>query len=335
MNSSSDTPLYTDVIFDVVNGVSVLVCLLAAILVFALKLHKIVVYRLALYQVLAALVYATVKLLQVIMVDYRNKPDIYDRVCIAIGWLSIYSSWMKLLFTMWVTFHLFCFAVLHKNLKKLEVLYVVTSLLVPAVIASVPLITHSYGYSLVDGCYLPAYFNGTYLIDAVIETVALWDGPAIVILLASSIAMVVMVIKLAHSVCWRLKYEAITDDDQYWNALKQLLPLAAFPILFFIFILPVSVYDVYYSFITPTPNNGLVITACVFIALWTIASGVTLIVHISVVRLPVFCRKLRHKDGRHRKLNSNTFGHTYREETAEPMNSTTNFQLRYSLASID
>ena len=75
---------------------------------------------------------------------------------------------------MWVTFHLFCFAVFQKNLKKLEVLYVVTSLLVPAVIAAVPLITNSYGHSP-DGavCYMYAENEAAF-----IERFALWDGPA-------------------------------------------------------------------------------------------------------------------------------------------------------------
>ena len=58
-----------------------------------------------------------------------DDPKLYDRACIALGWFSMYSQWMKLLFTVWVTFHLFCFGVLHKNLKKFEVLYVVTSLI--------------------------------------------------------------------------------------------------------------------------------------------------------------------------------------------------------------
>ena len=49
------------------------------------------------------------------------------------------------LHAMWVTLHLFCFAVLHKNLTKLEVLYVGTSLLVPVVIGCAPLITKTYG----------------------------------------------------------------------------------------------------------------------------------------------------------------------------------------------
>ena len=97
------------------SATAVLVCLLAAILVIILRLFKKVVYRLALYQVLASLALATNMILQNILLDYNHN---YGRQCIAMGWLLLYAEWMKLLFTMWVTFHLFCFAVLHKNLKK-------------------------------------------------------------------------------------------------------------------------------------------------------------------------------------------------------------------------
>ena len=144
---------------------------------------------------------------------------------------------------MWVTFHLFCFAVLHKNLKKLEVLYVVTSLLVPAVIACVPLITDTYGRSP-DGAYCYIYVKENEN-SASIERFALWDGPAMIILLAASTAMVVMVIKLTGRVCLRSKYEPITDGDRFWKALKQLLPLAAFPILFLVFEIPIYSYIMY------------------------------------------------------------------------------------------
>ena len=287
MNSSSDS---ASLLFSATNIASVLVCLLATILVFALKLHKKAVYRLALYQVLAALLLAIEQASQTMMVHYKDNPFVYGQVCVAMGWLALYLLWMKLLFTMWVTFHLFCFAVLHKNLQKLEVLCVVTSLLVPAVIASVPLITKSYGYSTVDGCFIPAYLNSSYnssLQVAVIERISLVDGPALGILFATSTAMVAMAIKLGHKVYWRLKYEEITGGDQFWQALKRLLPLAAFPILFFVFFVAYFIFDVYYSFLTPTPNDILVFFAYLSISLWSLSSGVTLIVHITVVRLPM------------------------------------------------
>ncbi|KAL5509140.1 hypothetical protein EMCRGX_G004450 [Ephydatia muelleri] len=145
MNKSDSLYLY---VIGGTNFASVLVCLLAAILVLCLKLYRMGVYRLALYQVLASLVFAMGQALQIIFVDYDQNSEEgirYDPLCTTMGWLVVYTSWVKLLFTMWVTFHVFCFAVLHKNLKKLEVLYVVTSLLVPVVIAAVPLITGTYG----------------------------------------------------------------------------------------------------------------------------------------------------------------------------------------------
>ena len=277
----SDNDYSVQILFCVLNGASVLVCLLAAIMVFALKLHSKIVYRLALYQVLSALAFSTVETLEIIFVNYEKSPIVYGRLCNTVGWFVVYTQWVKLLFTAWLTVHLFCFVVLYKNLKKLETLYVVTSLLLPAVIATVPVITKSYHINPL-GCYI-FDANGT---DAVakIESFALWNISALIILLVASIAMVIMVIKLAYKVCLRLKIEAITDGDQNWKALKQLLPLAAFPILFFLFVIPGLVYGVYAAE-GSTTNKSSVILAAIFITMWSMSSGMTLLVHISVARL--------------------------------------------------
>ena len=324
MNSSSVYLLSARI---TINGLSVLVCLLAAILVFALRLYRKVVYRLALYQVLASLLLASIILLEVIIsTDFPTNSEDYNRLCIAIAWFTVYTQWMKLLFTMWVAFHIFCFAVLHKNLKKLEVMYVVTSLLVPAVIAPIPLITNTYGHR--GYCFIYAQ-NDTHHI-AFIEKFALWDGPAMAILTAASTAMVVMTIKLAHRVRWRLKYEPITDGDQHWNALKQLLPLAAYPILFFVFNIPVFIYDIHSSFpaAISLPNKELLIFFdFVFVILWSMSSGVTLVVHISVVKIPMrICRRFFHKSTKFRSTPSSQYP-TARMETGPLLNSATSFPL--------
>ena len=97
--------------------------MLAAILVPHLELYKKHVYRLALYQVLSALAMALVFIMQVMFINYDDSPYIYGQIYIPVFiFLGLYTEWIKLLFTMWVTFHLFCFAVLHKNMKKLELL---------------------------------------------------------------------------------------------------------------------------------------------------------------------------------------------------------------------
>ena len=118
--SSSGVTLTAERITTITNSVSVLVCLLAAFLVFRLKLHRATVYRLALYQVLSSLALGIAEVFQILFVNYSKNPVVYDRVCVAIGWMIVYTQWVKVLFTAWVTFHLFCFAVLHKNFKKYE-----------------------------------------------------------------------------------------------------------------------------------------------------------------------------------------------------------------------
>ena len=270
------------IVYNALNIVAVLMCLLGAILVFILKMRKKIVYRLALYQVVGALFLAVMDIFETtIFIKYDEDPKLYDGLCKAIGLLGMYAQWMNLLFTMWVTFHLFCFAVLHKNPKKLEAFYVVTSLLVPAVIACVPLITNTYRYSAqVDTCYIFTPNDTDHI--AFIENTVLWNGPAMIFLLVSSAAMVVIVIKLANRVCWRLKY---TEGDQFLKALKQLLPLAAFPFLFFIFYVPVFAFNVYSeSSSTLSPNIPLLFALSVCAPMWSITSGITLIAHICVAK---------------------------------------------------
>ena len=240
-NSSNSSNWFQIVFFCTANSTSAIVCILAAVLVLRFRLYQKIVYRLALYQVLAAFAFATVETLEIIFVQ-DNGDTAYANACIAIGWLVVYTQWTKLLFTLLVTLHLFCLAVCHKNPRKLEFFYVLTSLLVPTVIASVPLMTHTYELSPNRRYYI----TNSEMVGH-IERFALFDGPAMVILLAASLLMVAMVIKLACTVCWRSisNYEPLTDGDQFGKALKQLLPLAAFPMLFFVFVIPVIILDIY------------------------------------------------------------------------------------------
>lgn len=293
------------VVITAANSVSVLVCLLATILVFVFRLYKIVVYRLALYQVMASLALAMVTALQIVFVH----------ACSAAGYLELHLRWSKLLFMMWAAIHLFCFAVLHKNMKKFEVLYVATSLLVPAFIAAVPIITHTYRLSP-DGavCYIFGSDKAAYT-----ESFVLWDVPAMLILIAASAAMVVMVIKLASQVLrMRTNHGLITDGDKFWKALKQLLPLAAFPILFFIFEIPVLIFHIQLSH----PSEAVILTANIFFALWSMTSGATLILHISVAKMCGRRRRIDNNVAMQENASANRLG-----ETCSSPNSTTQYSL--------
>lgn len=272
MNSSNNTPAVVSLAaFTSIAAASLLSCVVGTVLVFFLRLYRRVVYRLALYQVLSGLSFSIVELLQLY---FMVNPDVHSPACVLLGYMVMYSQWAKLLSVLWVTFHLFCLAVLYKNMNKLELLYVITSLLIPAVIAAIPFISHSYTSS--GYCYLKD--------NRAIEMVALWNAPAMILLFLASTAMVVMVVKLACTAMnLKAKYVEMTRDDQNWRALKQLLPLAAFPVLFFVFMAPVFVINV----------NNLVhshhfydeaeqIAVFVFLHLWSLSSGLTLNAHILV-----------------------------------------------------
>ena len=268
-----------ELILPILSGASLLVCSLTAIFVLVLKLHRIILYRLALYQVLASICFAAVNVLQLLFVNYSENPLVYAKVCTAIGFLAFYAQWMKLLFNMWLIIHIFGLGVLQKNMKRFEVLYVVTSILLPALVAAVPLTTHSYGLnSRQTSCYI---FGDQ--IAGVIERLALWTVPAMVILLAGSSAMAFMVVKLSCQVFRMSKYEPIVADDQFSKAIKQLLPLTAYPISFFVFVTPLLVNDIYHYH--HPPPRALSIVVYLSVSLWTMTSGFTMLIHVAVVKL--------------------------------------------------
>ena len=207
--------------------------------------------------------------------------------CVHCYMVVLYSEWMKLLITMWVTFliHLVCFGVFHKNMKKLEVVYVVTSLLVPAMIAIVPLTTHTYGLTELGTCWIADGNDSSLSGTVTIEWFALWYGPAMVMLFVASTAMVVMVLKLTHRICWRRMYGQLTGGDRFSEALKQLLPLATFPILFFVFMVPSLVHYIFQATNPSAADNKTQSLATVIsFSLWGMSSGVTLIIHICAAR---------------------------------------------------
>ena len=159
-------------------------------------------------------------------------------------------------------------------------------------IAAVPLITNTYGLNQ-DGTYCHIYTKAD---AAFIERLALWDGPAMAILLAASSAMVVVVIKLIGTICLRSKYEATTNGDRFWKAVKHLLPLAAFPIMFFLFEIPVLIFHIVVGKgPSPNMNKAMVLLYVCSHSFWSMASGGTLLTHIFIARFlsvaPLYNRK--------------------------------------------
>ena len=254
---------------------AVVLCTVAAILVLVRKFYGQLVYRLALYQVLSSLLFSTLQVLQLIFLNYRKDPDQYRPWCLAIAFLHLYSMWMKLCFTAWVTCHLFCFAMYSRNMKRLEPVYIVTSLLLPAPICAIPFITGSYGL-LESWCGIVGSKDGCPYFEGIIQQFFLWYVPAFVVLLVESVAMVAMMVTV---LCFVLQKKINSSGIQ---ALKQMLSLAAYPLAFFALIVVPFATRVYGA-AQNAPNYGLLVVTALCIPGYGITAGLTLLLHVVCV----------------------------------------------------
>ena len=254
------------------GGASVLVCTFAVALVVAFKLYKQFAYRLALYQVLAAMLFGAASCFEVLFINYEKNPQIYTRLCRIVASLFFSLEWVKLMF------------------KKLEIVYVVSSTAVPVAVASIPFLTHSYGRAGAwcwiqdwkDNCPSDIFQVGN------VETFALWYGPAFFVLLLDSMAMVVMGTVLTCRAHRNKAHEPLLSSNRaHKSALNQMLPLLAYPIIFFTFIVTMFAYRLYSA--KPHPPNYFLLKATAVLSPGAgLVAGCVLVLHIVIAK-----RKMR------------------------------------------
>ena len=132
---TSASLLFAFEIYFPISFISVLLCLATVAVVCKQRLHKTLVYRLAMYQVLSAMEFSILWMIASISIfdlftPLSNKEtyEVFKASIIVLDSLLMGSSFIKLMFTVWISIHLFALAVFHKNLQRLERLYVVSSL---------------------------------------------------------------------------------------------------------------------------------------------------------------------------------------------------------------
>ena len=251
------------------SAVSLLPSLATVIFVCVLKLHKTLVYRLALYQVLSAMGFSVVWI--AVGAFTLLSADNYYNVVNVTSWfeaLLLGSAFIKLMFTVWIVIHLFALAVFHKNLQRLEPLYVVSSLLVPLIVTATLLGMNLTPSRLQEACGLREE-----VVYSIIFSV----------LVLISLFIVVMGTILCHRACRRRSLVLSEYDKQHKKALYEMLPLLLYPILFLLLTTPIFVYDVlfdayYYS------ESSIYGMFAICAPLWSFTTSLLLIFHLCVVR---------------------------------------------------
>ena len=257
-------------------GTSAVVCLFALSWLAGLKLHKQLLYRLASYPVIGSLLLSVFEVFQFHFLSY---DDSKYTLCVIITYLDQVAGLIKLCFGGWVTFHLFYFVLFYKNLTKLEPLYVTTSVLLPIVISAIPLVTESYGPNG-QWCWIQSRRLGCEYLTGFVEMYVTFYGPLFLLLVLESIAMVIMLVTVYYRSCQKGNVN-VFGNDQNKTIFKQLIPLVAYPIIFCVFSIP-PLIDGVYEFISPT--YGLRIFSSLCFPISSLAAGLTLIVHIAIVR---------------------------------------------------
>ncbi len=265
---------------------SMLICIIAASIVLGLRLYKRFAYRLAMYQVFGSLFWSFSCSLVLVLLNYDRNSESSRASCHAVAFLLIYSMWVKLLFTVWLTFHLFCYVVLLKNLKKLEWFYIASSVLFPLVcVAWIPFIHNNYGVAGAvcsirewkGDCATEKYQEG------ITELFALYYGPIVVSLALNASAIVIMFVVMVRR-AYRNSHperEPLLPEQNEANrkVLKQLLPLLAYPIIYFTLMLFPLINRLYDAFGNSTVFE-LGVTQGATIAIMGFFAGLALMVHI-------------------------------------------------------
>ena len=279
--------LFAFEIYFPISFISVLLCLATVAVVCKQRLHKTLVYRLAMYQVLSAMEFSILWMIASIyridlftLLSNKETYEVFKASIIVLDSLLMGSSFIKLMFTVWISIHLFALAVFHKNLQRLERLYVVSSLVIPLAVTIVLL-----GINL-TGCHGYRTYRWEEIIFIIIFAV----------LVIVSLLMVVMGTILCHRACRRRNAVLSEYDTQHKKVLREMLPLLLYPIFFLLFTMPI--FDVaVYDFVTPeynvtylyynttiTVNLEAPLLFALVAPFWSFTTSLLLISHLCVVR---------------------------------------------------
>ena len=288
--------------------VSTMVCLLAVILLVLFKLYKYFAHRLALYQVVAALSFGFSLVLELSAIDYYQNVEVYEQVCKLVAFLTVYTVWTKILFMSWINLHLLSITIFNKSIfEKFEKFFILFAIFFPALFVWVPFLDNAYGLAG-PWCWIRDWKNNCieakFLIGEV-EQFTLYYGPAIFASLANIVVIFVII-------CFLGCYSKCKDNDEIAlirvvrkkrrKALKELLPLLAYPIIFCIILIPPLFARTYDGLVTVKSKNDSIaeiaafsLSSAFFVPMWSLLPGLALIVHICVLKWPKECCFLCHR----------------------------------------
>ena len=125
--------------------VSALCCIFVIGLIFLLKKQHFFIQRIILYHCLAALFRAIALILRLHRLGYRSESAALNGLCVFSGFTNQLTFWFLYMDYSVITFLLLMTAVFHKNVARLEGLYIFLIFVFPFTFNWIPFINNSYG----------------------------------------------------------------------------------------------------------------------------------------------------------------------------------------------
>ena len=274
------------IIRDSIAVVGICTCIISISLVFCLKLHKHFVYRMAMYKVMSTMLVNVLHIVFTINI-LRGYHSFHDVICKITGFIFMYFLWINLLFTIIIIFHFFSLAVCLKNLKHLEVYYIVVTLIFPLVIVWIPFTTNSYGPTNDGGmCSISSTnIDCTTNKVGIIEKYVIWYGPSYSILVISIFAAVLIIIVLLYKGCYHSKEIErepllIQQDSQHKKAVMELFPLLMYPAIYFIY----NTFSIIFHSEEKLDRFKTVLIYTTVMSSWGMLSSITLLILIAITK---------------------------------------------------
>ena len=263
-------------------------CVFALSLLLALRMYRKFVYRLAMYQIIGSLFQSSAMMSDLLLWNYNKNLLYYQISCKFCAFITQLSLWVKLMLTVQLTFHLFCYVVFYKNLKRLEKVYIAVSTILPSIIACIPFFNNTYCLTGPGAwCYISSKVEGDCAAGkstvGVIEQFVLYYGPA-TFLLTLNVVLIILVIILFR----RHKYRFVSPQDRsnWKQVLRQTLPLLVYPAIYFTMMLLPLTNRIYMAVsASDSTNYNLLLVHSVAFSCVGFFAGLALLAHICSVQL--------------------------------------------------
>ena len=290
---------YSGYVYSILGFVAFLVCIIGILMPLCNKtdtlrdqLRDIVLYRLYVYQVAASALFSFVLIFQPLAFHFDFNGSTGQ--CAFIAFLDQFTQCLKLTLLAGVTGYL-AWSIHHVTFKFTvinEVIYIVVSILIAGVIASIPVFTNTYGVAG-GWCWIQSvkvncsgFIESTYNFDrGTSEQFVLWYVPAILLCLLGTLVLS-KIACCSSNLQSRGQYQNMTETD-FYVTMEHLWPLLSYQICFCVFLIVPFLYRIIsaHRFQQPAKSslinssNIFQVLAAICAPLWSLSSGIILVVY--------------------------------------------------------